>query len=538
MEPIYVTGHRNPDTDSIVSAMAYAQLRTSLGDPDYVAARLGRISDETQLVLDRFGFEPPVLIHDLRTQVSDLNYDTPPALNKAATVDRAWQLLHRDENTVALPVVDDKDMLFGMLSTNTIAAQDMKSVLRPVIEDIPVFNLVSALEGSIVLDAETPTNSVSGRVTIALPANGEEAINLSPDTVLVCGNQHDVILDALKAKVPCVVVCQAAVPEEAREMPCGSLVISTPQEPYRAARMIFQSVPVWRVCRTTELCPARLTDYVDDVRQMAQDNKHRAFPVVDDDNHVVGMLSPIHLLKPRRKRVVLVDHNEVAQSVPGLEQAEILEIIDHHRLADVQTGNPIYMRNEPVGSTATIIAGMFMERGLMPTARMAGLITCAIISDTLMFKSPTCTPRDRHMAERMASIAHESLDDLGQMIFSASTSDDKSPDDILFQDYKEFMISGHTLCVGQVVTLDSARVLKRQKAFLAAMQKRMDERKYDMMLFLVTDMLREGSELLFLGSPDVIAQAFNVRPKDNRAFLPGILSRKKQVIPSLSVFWG
>ena len=538
MEPIYVTGHRNPDTDSIVSAMAYAQLRTSLGDPDYVAARLGRISDETQLVLDRFGFEPPVLIHDLRTQVSDLNYDTPPALNRAATVDRAWQLLHRDENTVALPVVEDDGTLFGMLSTNTIAAQDMRSVLHPVIEDIPVFNLVSALEGSIVLDAQTPTNSVSGRVTIALPANGEEAINLSPDTVLVCGNQPEVILDALRAGVPCVVVCQAAVPEEARELPCSSLVISTPQEPYRAARMIFQSVPVWRVCRTDELCPARLTDYVDDVRQMAQDNKHRAFPVVDDDNRVVGMLSRIHLLKPRRKRVVLVDHNEVAQSVPGLEQAEILEIIDHHRLADVQTGNPIYMRNEPVGSTATIIAGMFMERGLMPGTRMAGLITCAIISDTLMFKSPTCTPRDRQMADRMASIAHESLDDLGQMIFSASTSDDKSPDDILFQDYKEFMISGHTLGVGQVVTLDSDRVLKRREAFLKAMQARMEERKYDLMLFLITDMLLEGSELLFLGSPDVIAQAFNVRPKDNRAFLPGILSRKKQVIPSLSVFWG
>ena len=538
MEPIYVTGHRNPDTDSIVSAMAYAQLRTALGDRDYVAARLGRVSDETQLVLDRFGFEPPVRIHDLRTQVSDLNFDTPPALNKAATVDRAWQLLHRDENTVSLPVVEDDGTLYGMLSTNTIAAQDMNSVLRPEIEDIPVFNLVSALEGSIVLDSEIPTNSVSGRVTIALPANGEEAIRLTPDTVLICGNQPEVILDALKAGVPCVVVCQAAVPEEARELTCGSLVISTPQEPYRAARMIFQSVPVWRVCRTTELCPARLTDYVDDVRQMAQDNKHRAFPVVDDDNRVVGMLSRIHLLKPRRKRVVLVDHNEVAQSVPGLDQAEILEIIDHHRLADVQTGNPIYMRNEPVGSTATIIAGMFMERGLMPSARMAGLIACAIVSDTLMFKSPTCTPRDRHMAERMASIAHESLDDLGRMIFSASTSDDKSAGDILFQDYKEFMISGHTLGVGQVVTLDSARVLRRQKDFLEAMQKRMDERKYDMMLFLITDMLQEGSQLLFLGSPEVIAQAFNVRPKGNRAFLPGILSRKKQVIPALSVFWG
>ena len=174
----------------------------------------------------------------------------------------------------------------------------------------------------------------------------------------------------------------------------------------------------------------------------------------------------------------------------------------------------------------------------MPTARMAGLITCAIISDTLMFKSPTCTPRDRQMAERMASIAHESIEALGQMIFSASTSDDKSPDDILFQDYKEFMLSGHTLGVGQVVTLDSERVLKRRDAFLEAMQRRMDEKHYDMMLFMITDMLQEGTHLLFLGAPDVIAQAFNARPDSHHAFLPGILSRKKQVIPALSVFWG
>ena len=228
MDPIYVTGHRNPDTDSIVSAMAYAQLRTALGEREYVAARLGRISDETQLVLDRYGFDPPVLIHNLRTQVSDLNYDTPPALNKAATVDRAWQLLHRDENTVALPVVDDKGTLFGMLSTNTIAVHDMQSILHSEIDDIPVFNLVSALEGNIVLDREEPTLSITGRVTIALPANGEESIRMTGHTVLICGNQPDVILAALRAKVACIVVCQAGLPEEAHALECDTLVISTP----------------------------------------------------------------------------------------------------------------------------------------------------------------------------------------------------------------------------------------------------------------------------------------------------------------------
>ena len=538
MDPIYVTGHRNPDTDSIVSAMAYAQMRNALGDREYVAARLGRLSDETQQVLDRFGFEPPVLIHTLRNQVSDLNFDTPPVLNRAVTVDHAWKLMHEDENTLALPVVNDDGTLFGMLSTNTIAVHDMQSILHSEIDDIPVFNLVSALEGNIVLDREEPTLSISGRVTIALPANGEESIRMTDHTVLICGNQPEVILSALKAKVACIVVCQAGMPEEAHGLECDSIVISTPHEPYRAARMIFQSVPVSRVCRTTNLCPAHLSDFVDDVLKMAQDNKHRVFPVVDQDMKVVGMLSRYHLLNPRRKRVVLVDHNELSQSVPGLEQAEILAIIDHHRLADVQTPNPIYVHNEPVGSTATIVAGMYMERGLMPTMSMAGIIACAIVSDTLMFKSPTCTPRDIQTAQRMASIAHESIEELGRMIFSASTSDDKSAEDILFQDYKEFMLTGHTLGVGQVVTLDSDRVLRRKDDFLAAMQKRMAERNYDMMLFMITDMLKEGSHLLFLGDADVIAQAFNVRPEGGYAFLPRIVSRKKQIIPSLSVFWG
>ena len=538
MDPIYVTGHRNPDTDSIVSAMAYAQMRNALGDRNYVAARLGRLSDETQLVLDRFGFEPPVLIHTLRNQVSDLNFDTPPVLNKAVTVDHAWKLMHGDENTLALPVVNDDGTLYGMLSTNTIAVHDMQSILHSEIDDIPVFNLVSALEGNIVLDREEPTLSITGRVTIALPANGEESIRMTGHTVLICGNQPDVILAALRARVACIVVCQAGLPEEAHALECDTLVISTPHEPYRAARMIFQSMPVSRVCRTTDLCPARLSDFVDDVLKMALDNRHRVFPVVDEDMKVVGTLSRIHLINPRRKRVVLVDHNELSQSVPGLEQAEILAIIDHHRLADVQTPNPIYMHNEPVGSTATIVAGMYMERGLMPTMSMAGIITCAIVSDTLMFKSPTCTPRDIQTAQRMASIAHVSIEELGRMIFSASTSDDKSAEDILFQDYKEFMLSGHTLGVGQVVTLDSERVMRRKGDFLAAMRVRMTERGYDMMLFMITDMLKEGSHLLFLGDADVISQAFNVHPEANYAFLPGIVSRKKQVIPSLSVFWG
>ena len=539
MDPIYVTGHRNPDTDSIVSAMAYARLRNALGDNEYIAGRLGRINDETQRVLDRFGYEPPVLLHNMRNQVSDLNYDTPPMLNAAVTVNHAWQVLKKDDTVPALPVTNDDGTLFGMLSANNIASNDMLSLSRPEIKDIPVFNLVSALEGNIVLDLGTPTNNISGRVVMAIPANGDEGLILPPDSILVCGHQPDIIMNAIRDNVACVIVCQSAIPDAAREITgSNTIVISTPHEPYRAARMIFQSVPVSFVCRKDDLCAVHLNDYVDDVREVVLNTKHRAYPVLDENDQVVGTLSRVHLLRPRKKRVVLVDHNEVSQSVPGLDQAEIVEIIDHHRLADVQTGNPIYMRNEPVGSTTTIVAGMFMERGLMPSARMAGIIACAILSDTLMFKSPTCTSRDVAMAERMAMIARVSIEELGHLIFSASTSSDKSPEDILFSDFKEFMITDHTLGVGQVVTLDSDGILARKDEFLAAMQKKMDERHYDMMIFMITDMLHEGSHLLFLGESDVIAQAFNSQPEDNEVFLPNILSRKKQIIPSLSVFWG
>ena len=535
MNDIYITGHRNPDTDSIVAALAYANLRHALGDREYRAARLGAVNDETRKLLDRFGAEAPELIGNLRTQISDLDFDRPPLLHHSVPLDHAWRVM-RDHSLSALPIVNEDGTLYGMLSAGDIAARDMETIGDNMIRDIPLANLLSVLEAAVVNDA-AEIDTVSGELTIALPQNYDDPAHFVPETIMICGNQPEVAERAMDSGVRCLILCRADLRREWTGR-TGTVILSTPLSARKVSRLIYQALPVGRVSRSRDVIAFHITDYLDDIRETMLSTRYRSYPVLDEEEHVVGALSRFHLLRPRRKRAVLVDHNEISQSVPGLEQAEIMEIIDHHRLADVQTGNPIYMRNEPVGSTATIVAGMFMERGLMPTGRMAGLITCAIISDTLMFKSPTCTPRDRQMAERMASIAHESIEELGRVIFSASTSDDKSPDDILFQDYKEFMLSGHTLGVGQVVTLDSERVLKRENDFLAAMQTRMEERKYDMMLFMITDMLQEGSHLLFLGDADVIAQAFNGQPADNYAFLPGILSRKKQVIPSLSVFWG
>ena len=249
------------------------------------------------------------------------------------------------------------------------------------------------------------------------------------------------------------------------------------------------------------------------------------------------MLTRYHLLRPRRKRVVLVDHNEAAQSVPGLEEAEILEIIDHHRLADIQTNNPIYVRNEPVGSTNTIIASMFQDRGLMPSEKMAGMMAAAIISDTVMFKSPTCTLRDVRTAERMARIANISLDELGKEIFAASL-ENRSAEDLLFADYKDFHIAGFDLAVAQITCVDSGKMLERKLEFLRLMQKRMERDDLSMIILMLTDVLKEGTQLIYLGDGESIQQAFGVTPKENTLFLPGVMSRKKQIIPMLSALWG
>lgn len=538
METIYVTGHRNPDTDSIVSAMAYAALRNALGNREYSARRIGHVSDETHLVLERFGFSPPEWVKNVRTQVRDLAYDTPPALSAAVTVSRAWTVLTRDRAIAAIPVTNEDGTLYGMISAGDIASYDMRSIEHPYLEEIPVFNLLSVLEGRILNDAGNLVDTITGSVSIALPQEQENLMFSSPDSIVLCGRQPDVVRRALEIGVKCVILCQAELDEELRSIPTDTCIISTPFDAYRAVRMIYQSIPIARVCRTEDMECFHLDDYVDDVREGMLKSRYRCYPVLDENERVVGTLSRYHLIKPRRKRVVLVDHNEVAQSVPGLEQAEILEIIDHHRLADIQTGNPIYFRNEPVGSTTTIVAGMYQEKGLMPSQKLAGLMAAAIVSDTVMFKSPTCTQRDRNMAERLARIANVSLDELGQEIFSASWSDDKSAKALLFSDFKDFHIAEHYLGVGQITCVNSAHILERKEEFLAQMRETMKEKKYSLMLLMLTDVLLEGTQLIYLGDEETIRQAFSAEAKNNTVFLPQVMSRKKQIIPALSAMWG
>jgi len=442
MEPIYVTGHQNPDTDSICAALSYAALRNALGDRQYIPARLGNVSDETKAVLDYFGVEAPRLLTNVRTQVFDLSYDTPPTLGRNVTVNKAWETL-KSVNRSAVPVVESDGKLFGMLTTGDIASYVMNAVY-----------------------------------------------NLGRDSIPTC--ELSDLLDK----------------------------------------------PIDSICSTEDIQFFHLNDYVDDVKDIILKSRFRSYPVVDENDVVVGTIGRFHLIRYNHKKVVLVDHNEASQSVAGLKQADILEIIDHHRLADIQTTAPVFFRNEPLGSTCSIIATMYKEKGVVPDEKIAGLLCAAIISDTVMFKSPTCTQYDIEIAERMAKIANVNIEELGDVMFAGTASLSKPIEELLYTDFKEFHIAGYKLGIGQVTCLNSEALMGRKDEFLKAMKSKKESAKYDYILLMLTDVLKEGTHLIYIGDEDTISQAYDVKAKDNEVFLPHVMSRKKQIVPRLSELWG
>ena len=532
---IYVTGHRNPDTDSIVASIAYTYLRNAMGDRDYKAVRIGAINDETQKLLDRFGFEAPPLVKSMRTQVRDLDFDRLPALNHTVTMDLALRTL-RDDHLTGVPIVDDDGHLCGMLSMGDIAAHDIQTMNENRIDDLPLFNLLSVLEGRLINEFNVTRDIIAGELFITLPQNYVDQALSSPDAILICGNQPEVIEHAIASGVGTVIVCRADIKPEWAQTGGDTVLISTPLSARRVSRIIYQALPVSRISNNAAIIAFHLDDYVDDVREVLLESRFRAYPILDEHDQVVGALSRYHLLRPKRKQVVLVDHNEAAQSVEGLDQVEILEIIDHHRLADIQTGQPIHVRNEPVGSTNTILTAMYQENGVVPPPRIAGLMAGAILSDTVLFKSPTCTKKDIAMAERLARIAGVSLEELGRSLFSFGL--DKDAESLFRTDYKQFHISGQNVAVSQITCDDSAALLQRAEEFLAVMREVKQREGFDLVILMVTDVLQEGSYLLYVGSDEVMRQAFGVEPKDERLFLPNVMSRKKQIIPMLTALWG
>lgn len=401
----------------------------------------------------------------------------------------------------------------------------------------PLRNILETLNAKIILGDEAKFNS-NGKIVVAALSPESMKPFIEKGDIVIIGNRKDSQKKAIELGANCLIItggfsAEDEILELAKQNNC--IIINTPNDTYTTARLINQSIPVKYVMTTENIISFHIDDFVDEIRDKMLQTRYRSYPVLDENNKIYGFISRYHLIS-QRKAGYLVDHNERSQTVHGIDDAEILEIIDHHRVADIQTGKPIFFRNEPVGSTSTIIAGMYFENGIRPPKNIAGLLCAAIISDTVKFKSPTCTYIDKITAERLAEIAGIDIESFALEMFRAGTSlQNRTPEEIFFQDFKEFKLGKYKIGISQVNTMNVESLGETKNDLLNFMNKLCNEKGYDLLIIMLTDIIREGSEIIFTGKEkDLIAKAFNVDVHNNFVFLPGVISRKKQIIPPLS----
>lgn len=538
-DTVYITGHKNPDSDSICAAIAYAEFKNKTGSMEYIPVRLGEINRETYFILAYFGVESPRRINNVRLQVSDLNIDKVAPITSDITLKVAWNIMKLN-NVKSLPVVNENDILAGVVSVSNVTESYMdvwdKAILGKA--KVTTENLFDTLTAK-PLHVDKKRRFFYGKIVTLSGPTDEIEKQLEEGDVVITGNRPENIALAIEKKASLLVLTgNGSLDDAALDLAeaNGVTVIQTPYDSFTTSRLISQAVPVRHVMSTENLVYFSNDDYIDDIKGKMAETRYRSYPVVNEENKVEGMISRFHLISERRKKVILVDHNEKGQSVEGLHQADILEIIDHHRVADVATSSPIYFRNEPLGSTSTIVANIFFENGIRPSKKVAGLLAGAIISDTLLFKSPTSTQVDRIVLDRLAQIADIDVEEFALEMFRYGTSlAGKSPDEILTQDFKVFSYDNAKIAVSQVYTMDPGAVEEMKPDILEAMEEMTRKMGFNLQLLIITDIYKEGSEFIVVGKQkDWVKKAFNVEFEGNSVFIPGILSRKKQVIPPLS----
>lgn len=535
----YISGHRHPDSDSIISAMAYEALKAKLGE-SAIAVRLGDINPETAMVLKRFNLSAPPSLSDIRTQVRDLQIDHPTPVSPDASLWEAWDHL-QNEQTKSLPVADEEGHFLGLITSGDIAVFDMRQI-QEATTSATLKNLISTVNGRHICGPGTPF--LNAPIFVA----GSDCSLHKNGIVLAENADEAMILRAEEAEILCLVACNVEDPDAFREALSRkaraisfTTVITSPFGLYKTLRLLTLATSVSTIMHSNKVVRFGLRDYLDDVKNAMLSSRFRSYPVVDDYGHVAGMISRFHLIRPARKRVILVDHNEMAQSFPGLEQADIVEIIDHHRIGDVTTDGPIYVRNEPVGSTSTIIASMYFERNIFIDPPIAGILLAAILSDTIFFKSPTCTPRDREIAQRLSILSGVNIDHLAADMFTPDDSLLKmTAKELLSMDFKVFRMAGAKVAIAQISAMDITDLLARQDDLLAQMDIDRKLEDYDMVMMALTDIEKGGSQILVSGSlGDAIERAYGDEAKGKNSFyLPGVMSRKKQIVPQLSMVVG
>ena len=543
MKSTYIIGHKNPDTDSICSALAYAHLKNETSeDKCYKAKRLGAVSPETRFVLDHFGVKEPELLTDIYPRMVDIPLHTVDPIDDKTSLKKAWDMM-RDQKIVTLPILEEDRTLKGIITASDITYSDMDVYDNKVLSKAktPYKNIVETLDGELVVgNMDSCVDSGKVLVSAANPDLMEKFIE-SGDVVII-GNRYDSQFCSIEAGARLLIVCMGTEVSNtiitlAKEKHCD--IITTPHDTFIASRLISHSLPCeYFMTPKEKISCIYQSELIEEVQKIMTKSRFRYYPVLNTNNQFEGFASRRRLLEFDRRKVILVDHNEASQAVDGLEEGNIIEIIDHHKLGNLETMGPIFFRNQPVGCTATIITQLYHEHGVEITKPIAGLLVSAILSDTLMFRSPTCTPVDKTTAEMLAKIAEIDIEQYATDMFTAGSDlKGKTAAEICSQDFKKFNAGDIKFGVGQINSMSTEELGNIKETVVPYLPELAVSQKLDMVFFMMTNILEESTYLLMYGAntEEVVTTAFATEIQGQEAYLPGVVSRKKQLIPNLLV---
>ena len=537
---ITVIGHKNPDTDSVCSAIAYAELKNCLGKTDlYVPRRAGALNAETRFVLKYFEVDVPELVEDVGTQVQDIEIREIEGVTDSISLKKAYTLM-KEKKVVTLPITTEEGFLEGLITIGDIATSYMDIYDSGILSKAKTsyHNIIETLDAELVVgDADAVFES--GKVLVAAANPDLMEGYIEKNDLVITGNRYETQLCAIEMNAGCIIICEGATASltirklaEAK----GCTVLSTPHDTYTVARLINQSMPVSYFMIKDKIVKFLTTDFVEEIREVMAKKRIRDFPILDTMGKYRGMISRRNLLDMKKKQVILVDHNEKSQAADGVENTEILEIIDHHRLGTMETIAPVFFRNQPLGCTATIIYQIYKESGVEISKKIAGLLCSAILSDTLMFRSPTCTPVDKEVAEDLARIAGITIEEYAnEMFLAASDLRKKSEEEIFFQDFKKFSSEDVTFGISQITSLNEGELKMLGTRLKPCLEQFRKNQHMDMVFFMATDIIKESTTLYYDGEDvgSILEVLYGCSGTETSIELPGVVSRKKQLVPEL-----
>lgn len=540
-EHVYVIGHKNPDTDSICAALSFARLKQRMGLDNVMACRAGKVNRETEYVLNAFKVPAPEYLPDVNLRVKDLLNGPIPTVNPQTSLQEAWQMMKKN-NQKTLPIVDENGRMLGMISVGDLSSSYIENMgdldFGPL--HISAQNVVKTLKGELLVGSED--QELQGCVYVGAMHHKTFETFIKPGNIVLVGDRETAQESALRIGVSVLILTGGAklgpeLEKSARQK--GAIVISVPSDTFTAARLLPMSAPVQSIMKTEGVITFQGDDLITEVRSKMLETRYRNYPVLDEQERVVGLISRYHLLKLSRKKLILVDHNEWGQAVKGAEQSQILEVVDHHRVGGIQTSDPISFRNEPVGSTCTIVAKCYQEQGIEPEKGIAGIMLAAILSDTVIFKSPTCTETDQEIAAYLEKIAGVDAKEFGiQMFKSSSNLAERKVEELIEEDLKEFSVSDYKVGIGQISVMGLEGLENLREELTQKLEAARSAKGLRYLLLMITDLIEENTDLWIAGDkPEEIAKAFSQPLEQNRVFLAGVLSRKKQVVPPLTKYF-